>query len=501
MSSHLRRVSRGLRLSPVPWLGIICGALLRCGPDSRSSLGGGGSASSGAAASAGVAPGATASGASGNAGGASSTDAGAGGSGAPRIAYDWNGVVGTGQSLSVGEPGAARDTPAGAARSTQQPFNNLKLSTGALPWPVDSNDPSLTMLPLVEPSGRIAPTYPSSWPDNIARNGETPHSAMANQLTTLVSAATGADFVGVHGAVGENGQCLSFLVKGAMQVGVNGRAYEATLIETRAITRLAQAAGKTYGVAAIIVTHGECDAGNPEYADQLLSLYTNYATDLPAITGQSEPPLMIVSQQSSTNDRSASALAAWQLGVEHPEQVVCSGPKYQYPYTSDALHLIADGYVQMGEKYAQVYYERVVLGRNWQPLQPTTVARDGRTITVNFHVPVAPLAWEDSFQLPHQTSLTEWSAGRGFEVRDGQNRVAISSVEIVGDSVQITTATDLPAAGVTVGYALTGDPTPMAVPFAGVVRWGLLRDSDPFVGSTTARAQPNFAVAFELPVP
>jgi hypothetical protein len=444
---------------------------------------------------------------SGGAGGAPGTggsteDAGAGTApGTPRVAYDWNGVVGTGQSLSVGEPGGARDTPAGAARLTQQPFNNLKLSTGALPWPVNPEDTSLTLVPLVEPIGRFAPTYPSSWPDNIAFNGESPHSAMANQVTTLVNAATGADFVGVHGAVGENGQCLSFLVKGAAQVGVNGRAYEATLIETRAITRLAQAAGKTYGVAAISVTHGECDAGNTQYADQLFALYTDYATDLPAITGQAEPPLMIVSQQSSTNDRSASTLAAWRIGVDHPDQVVCSGPKYQYPYTSDALHLVVDGYEQMGEKYGQIYYERVVLGRNWQPLQPTGVERAGRVITVRWHVPVAPLAWEETFELPHQTSLTEWSAGRGFEVRDGENRVAISSVEIVDDTVQITTATDLPATGVTVAYALTGDPTPMATPFPGVVRWGLLRDSDPFVGSTTQKAQPNFAVAFELPVP
>ncbi|HWO08904.1 MAG TPA: hypothetical protein VNN80_05470, partial [Polyangiaceae bacterium] len=455
MSSDRRRGARGARIYTLPRLVITSAALLHCGseasPSPSPSVGapGASAASVGGSASGGNAPVAVSGGSDGSgvvsAGGAPSaidpsagngaggdgaggssgagesgggagsgttSDAGPDNAGTPRIAFDWNGVVGTGQSLSVGEPGAARDTPAGTARSTQQPFGNLKLSTGALPWPVDPNDSSLTLVPLVEPLGRFAPTYPSSWPDNIAFNGETPHAAMANQLTTLVSAATGAEFVGVHGAVGENGQCLSFLVKGAMQVGVNGHAYEATLIETRAITRLAQAAGKTYGVAAITVTHGECDAGNAQYNDQLFSLYSDYAIDLPAITGQSEPPLMIVSQQNSSNDRAASTLAAWRVGVEHPEQVVCSGPKYQYPYTSDALHLIVDGYQQLGEKYAQVYYERVVLGSDWQPLQPTSVDRDGRVITVHFHVPVPPLAWEESFQLPHQANLTEWSAGR-----------------------------------------------------------------------------------------
>jgi hypothetical protein len=39
------------------------------------------------------------------------------------------------------------------------------------------------------------------------------------------------------------------------------------------------------------------------------------------------------------------------------------------------------------------------------------------------------------------------------------------------------------------------------LPSGGTRRWGQLRDSDPFVGSTTGRAQPNFAVAFELAIP
>jgi hypothetical protein len=378
----------------------------------------------------------------------------------------------------------------------------LKLSTGNLPWPVDSTDSTLNMVPLTEPIGRIAPTYPSSWPTNIAFNGETPHGAMANQLTTFVSAATGGDFVSVHSAVGENGQCLSFLVKGAAIMGVNGHAYEATLTEARAITRLARAAGKTYGISAIVVTHGECDAGNAQYAADLYQLWTDYSVDLPAITGQTVPPLMIVSQQNTTNERSASTLAAWQIGVDHPTDVVCSGPKYQYPYTSDNLHLIVDGYELLGEKYAQVLYERTVLGHDWQPLQPTTIAREGRVVTVNFHVPVGPLAWEETFQEPHQTTLTQWSAGQGFELRDGANTpIAIASVAIDGDAVHITSAADLPAT-VTVGYAMIGDRSEMmTTPYAGAEHWGRLRDSDPFVGATTQKAQPNFAVAFELPVP
>jgi hypothetical protein len=429
--------------------------------------------------------------------GGSSGDAGTGGGDGAAVVvvarpWDWMGVVGTGQSLAVGQMGVPVVT-------VTQPFQNMKLSTGTLPWPIDSMDATLAMVPLIEPIGRASTTYPSSWPTNIA--GETPHASMANQITTMAQAADGADYIGVHGEVGENGQAISFLRKGAMQIGVNGHAYQATVIETQAITRLAAAMGKTYGVAAVIVTHGESDAGNTNYESDLYQLLTDYQADLSAITNQTQKIQMIVSQQNSINDRAASTLAEWKIGVDHPTDVVCSGPKYQYPYyAGDHVHLVTDGYRQLGEKYAQVYFERVALGHDWQPLAPTTVERGDHMVTVHFHVPVAPLAWETTFQAPHQ-GIAEFAAGNGFELRAATGRIAITAVEISGDAVQITTAAALPATGLFVGYALTQDAVAMATPFVGTFRWGLLRDSDPFVGAATKVAQPNYAVAFELPVP
>lgn len=415
------------------------------------------------------------------------------------IPWDWVGVVGTGQSLAVGQMG----TP---AKATTQPYGNLMLHTGNADWPLDPDDPTLSMVPLVEPIGRPSTTYPSSYPTNIA--GETPHAAMANQVTALVRAAGAADYVGVHGEFGENGQAITFLVKNAPQSGVNGHAYAATLFETTAITRLAQAAGKTYGLGAIIVTHGESDAGNTSYEAELYQLWSDYSTDLPAITGQTQKPIMIVSQQNSCADRSASTQAQWRIGVHYPADVVCAGPKYQYPYHSDAIHLLTDGYERLGEKYGQVYFERVVRGNPWQPLQPTGVERNGQVITVHFHVPVPPLVWDEVLPDPNQ-SVAAWSAGKGFEVRVNSSPVTIASVAIVGDDVQITCTGTLPATGVTVGYAMTAANSEAArvtdsggaLLWTGTVRWGQLRDSDPFVGAVTKQAQPNYAVAFELDVP
>jgi hypothetical protein len=212
---------------------------------------------------------------------------------------------------------------------------------------------------------------------------------------------------------------------------------------------------------------------------------------------------MLLSQQHSapTNAGSdaASTLAQWRIGVDHPGDIICTGPKYQYAYVSDQTHLTNPDYERLGEKVGQVFTQRVVLGNAWQPLQPTSVERSGRVITVHFHVPVPPLAWDAALPMPHQTAFTEWAPGRGFEVKSGSTRIAITSVAIAGDSVQITCATDLPASGVVVGYASTTDGTMR--PNGGTWRWGQLRDSDPFVGSLTKTAQPNYCVAFELAVP
>ena len=409
---------------------------------------------------------------------------------AANLPWDWTGILGTGQSLSVG----ARALP---VVSTNQPFHNLKLSTGHLPWPIDPNDTNLALVPLVEPIGRMAPNYPSSWPENI--DGETPHTAMADQITALVESNLNRDYVSIHSAVGEDGQGMIYLRKNPEKKGLNGRSYEAAMIETKAIARLAQAAGKTYGMGAIIVTHGESDAGNRNYEKELRQLLEDYNADLSALTGQKEKIQMIVSQQNSCNDHSPSTLAQWKLSDDYPADMVCSGPKYQY-HSTEGVHLTADGYRQMGEKYAQVYYERVILGHDWRPLEPATVQRSNAVITVHFHVPVSPLAWETNLAPPHP-SIPEWKVGKGFEVSTSVGeKIAITSVDISGDAVVITCSTD-PGPGARIGYAMIGEKTRMSSPFPGTFRWGLLRDSDPFQGFGSGAPQPNYAVAFELTAP
>lgn len=420
---------------------------------------------------------------------------------APVARWDWTQIIGTGQSLSVG-------AQASDVAGTQPSFNNLKLSLGSVTVPPfdQTEAASLSVVPLNEPIRPFATTYPSAYPLNIS--GETPHTAMASQITTLVQQAGGADYVTVHSVVGENGQGMAQLRKGATEevVGATsrGRAFAASLFETSVLARLAQAADKSFGVGAIILTHGETDSGNPNYGAEVFQLWSDYNQDLAAITGQTQPIPMLVTQhhafgwvEGTRTGIAASTLAQWRVGVDYPGQIICSGPKYQYPMAADNLHLVTRGYQLLGEKYGEVYHEVVVLGHDWQPLQPLSAEREGRVVRVQFHVPVAPLVWDDVLPSPHQTALTEWAMGRGFEVRMGEAPIAIEAVQIAGDSVEITTAAEVPA-GATVGYAATND----GVQLPGLSRrWGQLRDSDATVGAVTGVAQPNYAVAFELPLP
>jgi hypothetical protein len=429
-------------------------------------------------------------------GGASGGAAGSGGTPAP--AWDWVGVIGTGQSLSVGGHGNAPTMPFGG---TTQRFRNIKLSLGNAnvpPW--DAANAQLSVVPLIEPLRTIATGYPSPYPRNIY--GQSHHTAMADEITSLVMAGLGRDYVTAHTEVGEAGQPISILQKGATDTGSTGRAYAASTFEVAALARLARAQGKSYGVGAIVLTHGEGDADSSTFEADMVRLWQSYNQDLPALTGQTTRVPMLLSQQHATptgaGATSAGTQAQWRIGTNRPGDIICTGPKYQYAYVNDNVHLTNLDYQRLGEKTGQVFYQRVVLGNAWQPLQPIAVERSGRVITVRFHVPVPPLVWDTTLPMPHQSAFTEWAQGRGFEVRAGTARIAIASVAISGDSVQITCAADPPATGLAVGYAFTADG--MQRP-NGTARWGQLRDSDPFVGSLTALAQPNHSVAFEMNVP
>jgi hypothetical protein len=386
--------------------------------------------------------------------------------------YDWVGIVGNGQSLSVGVEGIP------PISTSAQGFPNLQLSyQGPAPCTPFDGRGTFSLVPLVEPiRPRLNCGTLSEYPDNIV--GETPHSGMARQLTLLQRAATASDYVTVHTVAGWTGRAINFIDKTGGR-----RGYPGTISEAQTIKTLANAAGKTFGYGAIIFTHGEADWNNPNYGAAVRQLYLDYNTDLKAVTGQTEDIPMLLTQQSTypldgdpAGERALSAQAQWRLGIDNPGQIIVVGPKYQYSYAPDGVHLDAGSYQRLGQKYAQVYYQVAVDKRPWQPLQPISVVRNGAVISVRFNVPNPPLLWEETIPPPHQGGKhTAWRNGRGFEVQDSLGEIPIQWVRIVGDTVEIRLAYTPVGSGLVVRHAMTQDGG-----FPG--RRGQLRDSDPFAG-------------------
>ncbi len=396
----------------------------------------------------------------------------------PAWEFDWTAIVGTGQSLSVGSQGLP-------VLSTVPSFNNLKLDdTG--PDPRFSDATNLVLVPLSEPirpypfpAGYTAGVYPA----NI--RGETPHTAMASQITTLARARGMADLATLHSVVGSGGKPMSFLAKGG-----TGNSYDRTLYEGAAFQTFATAAAKRLGYGAVILTHGEADAVLPSYEADLIALATNYDADLRALTGQTRAVPLFVSQQHSiprrgeANLRSTSTLAAWTASRAAPGLVVCLGPKYQYAYVTDRVHLDAFSYRRLGLKHGQAFFQHAVLGKPWRPLEPTAVSLTGRVLRVTFNVPTPPLAWDAVLPTPHPEVGHPWALGKGFEVEDSNGALAIEGVAIAGDAVDITLTDPPTGTDLVVRYAMTQDTAGPAGARAGEGdgRMGLLRDSDPFVG-------------------
>ncbi|HEX2571075.1 MAG TPA: dockerin [Polyangia bacterium] len=386
--------------------------------------------------------------------------------------YDWVGIVGNGQSLAVGVQGAP-------TISTSNPgFPNLQLSySGSFPCTPFDGRGTLSVTPLAEPiRPRLGCANLSEYPDNIA--GETPHSGMGRELTVLQRAATATDYVTVHTVTGWTGRAINFINKTG---GYKG--YPATLSEGQAIKNLANAAGKTFGYGAIIFTHGEADWNNPSYGTAVRQLYLDYNNDLKGITGQTEDIPMLLTQQGTypldgdpNGERALSTQAQWRLGVDYPGQILVVGPKYQYNYDPDGVHLDAGDYQRLGQKYAQVYYQAVVQKIPWQPLQPISAVRSGSVISVRFNVPKPPLVWEETIVPPHQGGKhSSWRNGRGFEVQDSSGDIPIQYARIVGDTVEIRLSYPPVGTGLVVRNAMTQDG---GLPG----RRSQLRDSDPFAG-------------------
>jgi hypothetical protein len=398
----------------------------------------------------------------------------------PSFVYrDLNHVLGTGEGLALGVFGTPPIT-------TVQPYSNLTFATGAM-----SGDTNLTsFIPLVEGDvvpGTIVPveTMSTSFANAITRVARTQF------VVGLPPGKTSHDLlVSVHGA---RGAPYAALKKGTAP-------YAAGLAQAQAGRDLAVAAGQSYVVRAVTNVHGESDseAGNTAYAANLLEWQTDYETDIRAITGQSDPIPMFVSQPSSWTRGSGLPTTSLIPGamldahVAAPGKVVLVGPKYHLPYAADGVHLSAVGYQQLGEEYAKVYRRVILEGKPWEPVRPMAVTRVDAEIFLDMYVPSPPLTFEDLRVTDPGHAGFEW-------VDDGPDTPSIVAVIILNGKTVAIQLSHAPTGGHhRLRYAFTGVPGVPAGPRTGPR--GIIRDSDPTM-SVAGVPLYNYCVHFDIEAP
>lgn len=345
-----------------------------------------------------------------------------------------------GQSLAEGSGG-------GSAISTSSSFQNLMFAGGInKPADVSGYAPMVTSgfrePPTCSFAAQISEWYRRTRPGNPSRDS----------LST--NFATGA-------------QAYSVLKKGG-----SGTEYANSIAAIQAAVNNPPAGRTSINVRAVLCVHGEAEPGNGSYADHLRDWQADYDTDIRAITGQAnEIPLFMSEMDYAKTGHN------WGAWVARPTKNIMACPKYFFTY-ADSLHLTAASYVTLGEYYAKAYWQHVAEGRQWQPLQPTTLIRDGALITLVYGGRVGDLVFDTTTvaQRPDNNFGFKWT-GTGE---------TISSVSITQPSsgvIQITLSAPPSGAGprlLEYGYVGTSGAGPVTGPR------GNVRDSDPMVSRSGA---------------
>jgi hypothetical protein len=370
-------------------------------------------------------------------------------------------ILGTGQSLSEGWNG----TP---PLTTTQPFNNLMLS--------GVGQTGTDLVPLIE-----GPNLHSALVETIS-------SALGNTLAAL---SPQTNYTSIVTRNGEGSQAYVNLKKGTTWYNKGmGQIQKAQAASTNM--------GHTYQVAAVTTVHGESDhvANNgPYYAGYLKEWQADYQADARALTGQTNSVPMFFCQMSShTKYNSTTSLIPgaqlWASEISRDLTLVC--PKYFLTY-SDGVHLTAQSYRHLGEYYGKALKRVLVDHLPWDPLKPVKITQSGATITVDFAVPVPPLAID--------TTLVLAQTNYGFEYADDASSATINSVSITdADTMTITLSAPPTGANPRLRYAYTGvSGSGAGCNQAGSAR-GNIRDSDA-TPSLYGSNLNNWLVHFDYPVP
>ncbi len=173
-------------------------------------------------------------------------------------------------------------------------------------------------------------------------------------------------------------------------------AWNNMLAQVQAAKTIADGEGVPYSVAVVNWIHGEANrADSPEtYRGYLTELRDDLQTDIRAITGQTDGPIVIIRQISSRlldgsnipGPERAKVLA----GLNDADIYLC-GVQYIADFAPDLTHPLPAMHNPLMVQHARTAYAVLGRGQSWKPLYPMFLTRKGRWIAVKYNVPVKPI--------------------------------------------------------------------------------------------------------------
>jgi hypothetical protein len=247
--------------------------------------------------------------------------------------------------------------------------------------------------------------------------------------------------------------------------------------QVSAAMAIAKTQGKTYYVPCVVVVHGEFDAYNSIYLQNLVSWQKDCQTGIQAITGQTATiPFILTQTCEGVMMPSMSPSEQLQAATQYPATFILAGPEYQIPHNiadanHETIHLAAIGERMMGAMVSRAFRAVFRNATTWKPLMPTNVAIKGNSIVIDYTAPVAPVVLD--------TSWCTDPGNYGFSYSDSGG-ATIASVKVTGPT-QVTLTLNQPSVSTSryVGYAAP-NTDPLYGPTTGAR--GCLRDSSTDAG-------------------
>lgn len=373
----------------------------------------------------------------------------------------WLGIIGTGQSLSVGA--RAGDTAYAPVVELDTASISFTLKNMIEPGGATTPASTWTLGSLSEPIRGIDHVSTVAWPNNVSY--QSPHATMGVGFTEGYGSVP--SFGLLHTVAGQNGQGYEGIKKGGTVAS-----YAGSIAETQRFQEIFTALGVKYEVLAVVLTHGESDYGSATYGADILQLLADYDSDVKAITGQTRDVKMILTQPSAGWPRpvgEASNIPDVMLTtyLAHPDRLILMGPKTHLDYVPGDFHLSAEGTTQMGLEYGRVLGKLAKRVPEYHvPFMVNSVLRSGSDVQVTLNRAIV----EDGslYGSNHTTQHTGWANGGGFEVRtSGGAELTITGYTIAGNVVTLHTTGGTPGI---VSYTLFGDGV-------GTIRRGKFRDA------------------------